>query len=272
MKNVILTLIIWIICFVSITAGAALTYTWYKTLGPEILISFDDASGLVPTQSKIIYRGVEMGIITSIDIDDKDKKVNVYARMNSEATNLLGKDTKFWVVRPELSMYKVSNLSAIATGNYIAMTPSSGELQTQFVGIDEPRLDARYGTGLRVTVRANKLDGIAQDSPVLYRGLQVGEIGDIVLSKDKSAVLITVYVYKEYRDVVRKNSYFGNSSGVHASFSIFGKSNLGMDSLRTVLAGGVTIYTPDLSAPKAKNGDVFKLLTKEQIEAREEDC
>lgn len=265
MRNLLLTLLIWIIAFASITAGAAMTYSWYRERGPQIKIVFQNASGLVPNKSKIIYRGVQVGNITAISLDQKYEGVTVVARMTRQAGELLGHESKFWIVQPEFGLDKISNLSAIATGDYIEMEPVKGKFSTEFVGLKQPPSDhPRLASGLRLIVRASNLGGINDDSPILYRGFQIGNVWDIELSKDKKNLDIIIYIYEEYGDLVRKSSYFTNVSGFHADIHIFGTSRIGMDSLSTLIRGGINLTTPSLNGPLAKEDDVYRLISAEQ--------
>lgn len=268
MRHLLLTLTIWAVCFTVITAGAAMTYVWYKDRGPEIKILFQNARGLIPNRSKIMYRGVQVGTITATRLDRKFDGVKVIARMTKQVVALMGPGTKFWIVQPEFGLDRVSNLSAIATGDYIEMDPAKGNFVSEYVGLKQPPADHPHlGDGLKLILKAANISGINNDSPILYRGFQIGNVWDIDLSKDKKDVNITIYIYDEYSDVIRKNSYFGNISGLHADIQIFGTSQISMESLSTLVRGGINVYTPNLSGALAKEGDVFKMLSAEQLQA-----
>lgn len=270
MRRITLTLIIWTFCFASITAGAVLTYRWFHNRGPLITIKIDDASGLMPGQSKILFRGAQLGVIKTIKLDEESDNLVITARMDRQAEDFLGPDTKFWLVRPELDIDEISNLSAIATGNYIGILPSKGKFTSEFQAMQTEPVDQNAASGLRIVLTSCNLSGISDDSAILYRGLEIGKVGKIDLSADRKLALVTVYIYPEYSDVVRTSSYFANVSGFHANISIFGSSGLSMDSLHTLVAGGITVKTPDLSAPRVKDGARFKILTKEQVARLEE--
>ena len=267
MRNLLITLTIWMICFTAITAGVVLTYNWYKDRGPVIRIAAQDAAGLAPGESKIMYRGVQVGLVTQIRLDPNYSGVIIYARMSKQVEKMLGKDSKFWIVRPEFGLDRISNLSAIATGDYIAVDPVVGEFTRDFKTLKQPPIEhPKLATGLRLELRTSALGGISEESQILYRGFQIGNVWGIDLTEDKKEVKITCYVYEEYADVIRKNSYFANISGFHANLHIFGTSKIGLDSLHTLLNGGITVITPSLSGPVAKNGDVYRILTAEQYQ------
>jgi len=257
---------IWIICFTAITFGVSLTYTWYKNSGKDIYISFKDVAGLIPNQSKIMYLGVEVGKILDLQLDEDTKTPWVKARINRKAANIIGKDSQFWIVRPELSLGSVRNLGAIATGDYIAVTPVKGEFSKTFVGLDADPVSEQFEDGLRVIIKSSTAAGIEVGSAVLFRDVQIGEVGHMDLSKDRRNVLIKIYIDDEYNNVIRKNSNFANISGFHASIHLFGGSEISLNSLRTLIKGGITVITPDMNSAPAKTGDTFTMLTHEQYQ------
>ncbi len=264
MRTLILTLFIWTICFAAIVAGCVLTYDWYHNRGPIIHITFQDADGLVPTQSKVFYKGVVVGDILDIKIDPKELNAVVEVRISRYFKNLVGEKSKFWLVKPEFGLGKISNLSAIATGNYIEVLPAEGKFHDKFIGLKETPIDPDFEKGLQINLHTCELGGINMDSPILYRGLQIGEIRDIHLAKSRREVIINAYIYRDYMNVVRNGSFFSDISGFHADISLFSGSEISMDSVRTLLIGGIELHTPNLQAPQAKPGQSFRVLTPEQ--------
>lgn len=261
---------IWTICFAAITVGATLTYEWYRQQGFDIQIKFDEVDGLIPNQSKIMYRGVQVGSVNEIRFDLETEKPIVHARLTKDISKMLGEDSKFWIVRAELGLGNVNNLSTIATGDYIALDPIKGKPSKNFIALHDQPPDELLAAGLRLRLNASTVSGLEVGSSILYRGLKIGEIGDMSLSKDKKYIRITIFVDKKYGGVIRRSSYFSNISGFHANLRVFGTSHIGMDSLRTVINGGIQVTTPNMGAAPARYDDTFCLLTPEQIEEMED--
>jgi paraquat-inducible protein B len=258
---------IWILAFTAITAGIILSYDWYRQHGVEIQITFNDASGLVPGQSKIIYRGVAIGTVREIVLNSDGSPI-LKARISKRASKMLGKGSKFWIVRPELGLNGVKNLGAISTGNYVAIDPVAGPTTYQFYGLEhEPNEDedGLHREFLHIVLRAKAVSGISSGTPILYKGLNIGEVTSLSVAKDLRTILIKVIIAKEYKNLIRKSSYFGNVSGFHTSFHLFGGSNIDVDSVKTLLIGGISLFTPNLAVAPARNGDVFNMLTPEEM-------
>ena len=255
---------IWVICFTSITVGASLSYTWYKERGKDICIRFKEVDGLIPNQSKVMFKGVQIGHTKEIYIDLKTGNPIVTVRIDKEPAELIGKNSSFWIVRPEIGLGEIRNLSAIATGDYIEVNPVPGEKTNNFIALDDDPVQEKFQFGLKIILKTASAAGLEVGSKVLYRDFNIGQIGDLDLSKDKRNILVTIYIDKKYTTVIRKNSYFSNVSGFHASIHIFGGSEISLNSLDTLINGGITVTTPNFNAPVANNNEVFPLLTKEQ--------
>jgi len=266
MRNLILTLIIWIICFTAITAGISLTYTWHKNRGQDIYIHFKDVEGLVPNTSKIMYLGVQIGHVSEIKFDIKTMLPVVKARVSQELVNILGPDSSFWIVHPELALAGIKNLGTIASGNYIGVNPIKGKFTQKFMGMDDAPTEQPLGAVLRLFLKANSATGLQIGSSILYRGLEIGQVEKMSLAQDKRSIMIQFNIQKEYKSVIRKNSYFGNVSGFHASIHLLSGSEINMNSFKTLVGGAIEIITPNLDASIVKDNHTFDLLTAEQLE------
>jgi paraquat-inducible protein B len=243
-----------------------MSYKIYKHRGKDITITFKNVEGLVPNQSKIMFRGAEIGSVNDIELDLTTGYPVVHARIPQYVLSMFGEKSSFWIVRPELGIGSINNLSALSTGDYIAVNPVPGKFCNKFTGLEDIPVEDKYVAALTITLKGKTAGGIETGSPVLYRDLQIGDVGEITLSNDKRYVLIKLYIQSPYETVIRKNSLFGNVSGFHADISIFSGSHIGFDSLRTMVKGGIKVITPNMRCPAAKNHDTFELLSNEQLE------
>lgn len=266
MRNLILTLIIWIICFTAITAGTSLTYTWYKNRGKDIYIHFEDVEGLTTHNSKIMYLGVQIGTVSEIKLNMETMLPVIKARISNEIASILGPDSSFWIVRPELELAGVKNLGTIASGNYIGVKPIKGEFTKEFMGMNDAPTEQPLDEVLRLFLKTISAEGLQIGSSVLYHGLDVGQIEKMTLAGDKKSVLIQVHIKKEYENIIRKSSCFGNVSGFHASIHLLSGSEINMNSFKTLVGGAIEVITPIFNSPAVKDNYTFNLLTAEQLE------
>jgi paraquat-inducible protein B len=267
MRNLILTLIIWIICFTAITASVSLTYSWYKNRGTDIHIHFKDVDGLIPNHSKIMYLGVQIGKITNIVLDIETGYPKVIARVSKQMMQTLGEDSNFWMVQPKLGLDSIRNLETIASGNYITVEPVPGNFKNEFIALENNPIDIKFRLGLCLTLKADSAAGIEAGSEILYHDVAIGQVGSIKLADDKESVLIVAHIEKEYKSVITKDSFFGNISGFHASINLLSGSEISMHSFKSLVKGAIKVITPDLKAPKVKNHHVFNLLKAAEFKA-----
>src|SRR5436190_127904 len=95
------------IWLVPIVAAALTGWLGWKTLvqrGPIITVTFESADGIEAGRTRIMHRNVALGIVESVDFSDDLSHVIVRARMNRTAAPHLAEGTRFWVVRPRLSV------------------------------------------------------------------------------------------------------------------------------------------------------------------------
>lgn len=96
-----------------------------------------------------------------------------------------------------------------------------------------------------MTLKAVRLERIQPDSPIYYRGIQVGVIQSIQLNSDATAVNIQVFIWRRYAELVRSTSVFWIVDGIDVKGGILSGVQMKVDSLRSLIAGGIAFATPD---------------------------
>jgi paraquat-inducible protein B len=236
-------MLIWLIPVLA-TAGAGIyLYEYLQDRGPLITISFNDGSGLRAGETIVSHRGVQIGKVSSIYLDDDQKQVIVAVQLAKQSEAFAKKGATFWVVRPEISTESITGLTTITSGPYIDSTPGDQEEENQFTGLD--RAPSALGPGMKLILHTPKAGGLQVDSPVYYRGIQVGVIHDIQLSEAADGVDVHVFVRQRYVPLVRNSSQFWVASGFDLKGGIFTGVQVKLDSLRSLLSGGVAFATPD---------------------------
>ncbi len=251
--------IIWLVPLVAALTAGYLLFQRVRDIGPEITITFKDASGVKAGQTDLEYRGVQIGEVRSVDLSRDRRSVRVTARLRRSAAAIARDGTAFWIVRIQGGIANLANLGTVISGPYIAAQPGEGKARKDFVGLDS----APYGIphkDLEITLRAARLGSLRPGSPVYYRGIEVGAVQDAELTNDAAAVDIRVFVKQRYAKLVREGSRFWDASGVDVKFGLLRGLNVHMQSLRALATGGVAFATPDdPKARPAKDGTVFRL-------------
>jgi paraquat-inducible protein B len=167
----------------------------------------------------------------------------VHIRLLRSAKRFAEEGARYWIVRPEISETGISELGTVVSGPYIAATPGHGKPQEEFDGAMDPPIV--QGDGLKIILHSDRLEHFQVNSPVYYRGFQVGVIQDVRLSGDATQVNATAYIWQRYRALVRVDSQFWSVSGADVKGGVLGGLELKVASLRSLIAGGVSFASPD---------------------------
>ena len=199
--------LIWLVPVLAALVAGVLVFQNLERLGPIITIQFENANGLDANQTVIRYRGVRVGSVRSIQLMRDLRQVEVTARLNRFASGLAREGSAFWIVRPEVGAAGVSALKTIVSGPYIEAIPGErcGKLQTYFVGDDETPV-LKHGNGTEFILQASSIRSLGANSPVYFRGLQVGKVQYLELTADSTTVNVHVVINPSFAALVRSNT------------------------------------------------------------------
>ncbi|MEQ8769307.1 MAG: MlaD family protein [Phycisphaerales bacterium] len=231
--------------------------------GTRIDITFEDAAGLDPG-AELVHRGMRVGVVRTIELAPDLDRVRVRAELAPHASGLAREGARFWIVRPELSLRRVAGLETLLGPRYIAVEPGDPEAarRASFDGLTEPpsvSVDdaSALGAGVSVVLRAETAAGVAEGSPVLYKGVPVGAVTGVALADDASAVLVRARV-REAR-LVRENSRFWVTGGVGVDFGIFRGLTVQAPTIDRLVEGAISFATPNRPGEHIESGRVFEL-------------
>jgi paraquat-inducible protein B len=235
--------IVWLIPIITLMVGGWLVFKTLSEVGPVATISFRTAEGIVVGRTMIKYKSVDIGVVEGVQFSEDLNNVILTAQFNQGTAHLLKRNTRFWVVRPELSLRGASGLSTLISGSYIELDPGPGAEQRHFVGLEEKPVVTADEAGTRIVLISDKLGSIDAGSPVYYQGLQAGEVLGHELANDRRSVYIHVFIKDPYNQLIRGNSRFWNVSGMEVSMDTDGFS-IKTESFASMLFGGVAFETP----------------------------
>lgn len=254
------TFFIWLVPIAAAGIAGWFIYSNLIKAGPTLHIYFDNAAGLEPGKSQLKYRGARIGDVDKIKLTKDHQKVDVSVALDASAESVAREGSRFWIVKPEVGAGEIRGLRTIVSGDYITVEPGQGKPQTEFTGLAEAPVIEPKGV-LRIEVLAEKVGSLKQNSPVFYRGIQVGQVFACDLGKASQVISIQVDIQPHYAPLVRLNSKFWNAGGIHASLSLSGL-NISAQSTETLLSGGIAFATPDATDKEAPPGTTFRLYDK----------
>ncbi len=258
--------VVWVVPVIAAMVAGYLVYDRVQEFGPKITIKFKDGGGLKTGQTPIKYRGVPIGEVTAVELSEDQEYVLVRARLRRSARSIAREGSIFWIVRPEVGLGNITGLGTVITGPEIEVLPGTGEAKSEFVGLEGSPV-ALERKGLKIVLVSRHLGSLKPNSPVYYRGIEVGAVQDSQLSSNATTVDIHVFIKQRYARLVRNGSKFWNVSGVDVSAGLFRGVELKVESLKALVAGGIAFATPeDPKDRPAKEGTVFRLYDEPQKE------
>jgi len=229
--------------------------------GTSIKVGFPDGHGL-QKEDTVRYRGIDVGTVESVELGDDLDGVEVEVLLKPFASRLAAEGTRFWIVRPELSLTRISGLETAIGHKYIGVQPvTSGEKLKRcyaFQGLSDVPVDTLASSGIEIILRGEKSFSVGKGAPLTYRGVEVGTVLDAGLSGDASEVHVRVRILEEFRNLLTSDSKFWASSGLDFKFGFGGGFNLDTESLEKLARGGVSMITTGQGKQVAA-GHVFKL-------------
>tara|TARA_E500000331_G_scaffold309095_1_gene315018 strand:- start:2105 stop:3772 length:1668 start_codon:yes stop_codon:yes gene_type:complete len=235
--------IVWLVPLITALVGGWLVFRTLSDQAPIATISFQTAEGIEAGKTKIKYKSVDIGLVGEVSFASDFESVVLTAKFNQGMEDFLRRNTRFWVVRPQLSVQGVSGLSTLVSGSYIEIDPGPGSPQSHFVGMEEMPLITTDDAGTRITLITSSLGSIARGSPIYYQGILAGEALGYELASDANSVYIHAFVRDPFDQLVRGNSQFWNVSGLDVSLTANGVE-VRTASVQSLLFGGIAFETP----------------------------
>jgi paraquat-inducible protein B len=249
---------IWIIPIVALIVAGGLAYRTISERGPLITISFETAEGLEEGKTTLQYRSVAIGMVESIELS-KDGVV-VRARINPAATQHVTEGSRFWVVRPRVGAGGITGFGTLLSGAYITLDPGLPDAKKarHFKGLEYPPMIIDHPDALLLELTADTLGDISDGSPIYYRDIRVGKVVGSKLDKKSKGVTIHIAIAHEHAHLIDSNTHFWNVSGFELEASFSG-IEAKLDSLRSLILGGIGFETHGVPGAAVKNGDSFLL-------------
>lgn len=191
--------------------------------------------GSLNENSPIYYRKVPVGHIADYTILPDNQGVSISGIVQKRYASLVRKDSQFWNVSGLQGSFdlksganvKMESLSAVINGAIAFDSPEGSPqaeegqsfvLQSSATAANKVKQTSQ--SPLNLTLWADDTFGVDQGQPVVYRGIQIGEVLQRHLTTDK--VDFTIAIYDEYRHLVRADSKFVANSRVDIQLGLNG--------------------------------------------------
>ena len=227
--------------------------------GTHVHIHFPQGHGL-KAEDAVRYRGIDVGVVESIHLTRDMDAVDVHVQFFPTAKRLAVEGTRFWIVRPKLSISGVSGLETAVGHKYIEVQPGDpGQpRKRQFEGLANAPVDNGDAQGIEILLQADARHSVNVGSAIHFRGVDIGSILSVQLAPDARLVEVRGKVEAPYRSLVTTETKFWATGGVDFDFSLTKGLKLDTESLDTLARGGVSMLVTGDGQP-VQPGHAFEL-------------
>ncbi len=256
---------VWLVPVAAILIALAIAWQSYRDRGVLISVLFPDASGVTIGQTTLRYREVVVGVVEDVGFTADLSQVNVYIRVNNDIAPYLDEDASFWIVQPEVTTRGVQGLNTILSGTYVEATwdAETGDARTAFAGDERAPIIPPGVEGTAIVLRARDSSRIGSGAPILYRGIEVGQVAQPRLSPDGTEVRVDAFVVAPYDRQLSTSTRFWDASGVSASIGT-GGVDLRIGSIASIIEGGVNFDTLISGGAAIPQGYVYSIFADEE--------
>jgi paraquat-inducible protein B len=236
--------------------------------GPLVRVQAVNGHGIRVGDS-VRHLGIEVGEVEAVLLAPTLAHIELSVRLAPEAGGLAREGSRFWIVRPHLALDSVSGLETIIGARYLAVVPGpdGGARRSEFVALEDPPLDEPIEDGgLEIVLEAPVRFGLRPGAPVEYREVRVGTVLAVGLASDASSVEARAYVRPQYAELVREGTRFWESGGFELELGLTSGLEVGLESLQSMLVGGVRFATPPDGGRGVNTGHRFTLVDKPEKE------
>ena len=257
---------VWLIPILAIIGAGSLIYASISQRGTPLFLEFQQGHG-IKIGDVLRYRGIEVGQVHKVQLTKDLTSVQIEIRLTSSAQAIAREGSRFWIVRPQIDVSGIYGLETMIGANYISVLPGQGDQQTHFVGLDTPPfLNEMEAGGLEIVLRTTGRGDLRHGAPVSYREVVIGSILNVDLAKDASAVEVRVYIEPNYANLIREDVHFWKAGGAELQAGWLSGISWRLESLKGLLAGGVTLAIPPQPGKPVEQGHRFELYDTPQTE------
>lgn len=147
-----------------------------STHGTDVTVTFDDAAQMKANDTKVLYRGVTVGKVTSIELAKDRSHTVAHLDIDDSMKQALNTGTKFYLEGANPSLSDLSSLKSVIAGPTVEIVPGDGKPTRSFAGQDG-NAPGRLAVAVPYVVRfSGDVGGLKPGAAVMFRGFVVGQV------------------------------------------------------------------------------------------------
>ncbi len=252
--------IVWIIPILALVIALGVAWQSYNARGPLITIEFENGAGITARETELRFRDIGVGVVEEVDFTEGLDGILARVRVNKDVAPYVDTGSTFWVVRPELTARGVTGLDTVLSGVFIEGTWDGeiGQPSDRFKGAEEPPLFRPGLEGLQIALRTTPGGSLTDNSPITYRGIEVGRVGTARIAPGGNFAIAEAIIFAPHGDLITASTRFWDSSGFSVSIGPQG-AEIDFSSVAALLGGGLTFDTFVSGGRTVPDGTVFEV-------------
>lgn len=252
--------IIWLLPIIALAVALWVAWTTYNARGPLIVVEFKDGAGIEAGETELKYRDISVGRVEKLGFGEGLSTVLAYIRVDKDVAPYIDSSSIFWIVEPEVTAQGITGLSTVLSGVYIegSWDNEIGSSETNFQGASQAPLIRPGRSGLQIALRTTGAGQLTDNAPILFRGIEVGQVGKAQISPTGGFGIVEALIYDEYRGLINSSTRFWDTSGFTVSVGPSG-AEIDFSSLASLVGGGITFDTFVSGGDRVQDGDIFEI-------------
>ena len=256
--------IVWLVPILALLVALGIGIQTYADRGPLIEISFENASGVTAGQTELRYRDVAVGVVEEVTFTESLEQVLVKVRLDKTVRQFVDSNAEFWIVRPQVSTRGISGLDTVLSGVYIAGSwdDQPDGLTTEFRGASDAPITQFDRDGVRIQLRSVDDSGLTENTPIVYKGIEVGRVGSAQIAQDGSSVVADAVIFQPHDRLISSATRFWDTSGFSLKLGAAG-AEIDFSSVASLVSGGITFDTIVSGGDALQPDDTFDVYADE---------
>ena len=236
--------LIWLVPVAALLIVGYLGIRSFFTRGTDVIVTFDEAPGIRESDTKVTYRGLEVGEVTRVAVNQDGRRIDATLRVSPRAEAALNADTQFWLVGASPNLGDIASLKAALAGVTITMSSSggSGRAKTHYDGLSEPPIVSGDTAGTMYHLRCKDIGSIRKGSSVYYHGQEIGKTTAVTFV-DARKFQVDIFVLAPFDKMVRPGSRFWEATPLRVDLTDSGL-NANLAHASSLLNGGLELGLP----------------------------
>ncbi|MDE1333276.1 MlaD family protein [Vibrio aestuarianus] len=208
--------------------------------GIPVKITLPDQHNIGSTGAPIMYRGIEVGQVTDLQLSQGRKQVVASAAIQPAFSDMLNTGSRFVLEEAKVSLSGVENIGNLIKGNYLTLVPGEGSKARSFTAIRQFEFNQSQAKSIAIKLIADSSYGLDVGTQILYRGIAVGSVIGVVLEQDH--VALNTLIDEQYSSLIRSQSRFYITGSATAELTESGL-NVSIPPAKQLLAGSISFVS-----------------------------